>query len=300
MRVDPNYITHLSASLDASASAENSLLAQLSSGLRVASLQDDPVAVAQSTLLGSSIARDDTFVQTSAGEASSMQVADSTLGEVVKQVTSAISLAVQGNDSALNSSNASTIAQQLIGVRDQVLSLANTNYQGQYLFGGSQGSVQPFTLNTAAAPATVNYAGDASLQFVQTPSGQQIQTNLPGSAVFGTGSSGVLGALNQLIADFAGGAPTSATLTAHTGALTASLTQLSGQRATLDSSLSQLQSTSTYIQTQEAQLTVAQSGLVSADPVAVATQLSSAETQHQALLSVINTLGSSNLFSLMR
>jgi flagellar hook-associated protein 3 FlgL len=54
------------------------------------------------------------------------------------------------------------------------------------------------------------------------------------------------------------------------------------------------------VQTQEAQLSVAQSSLVSADPTAVATQLSQAETQHQALLSVINALGSSNLFSLMK
>lgn len=299
MRVDPNYLTNLTASLNASTGAEATLTSELSSGLRVASLQDDPVAVEQSALLGSAMARDDTFVQTASGEASTMQVADSTLGEVVQQVTSAISLAVQGNDGALNASNVSTIAQQLGGIRDQVLSLANTNYQGQYIFGGSQGSVQPFTLNTGTTPATVNYAGDASLQYVQTPSGQQVQVNLPGSAVFGSGSSGVLGALNQLIADFSSGTPVSATVSSDTAALTTALGQLSGQRATLDSSLSQLQSSSTYIQTEQSQLSVAQSGLVSADPATVASQLSSAETQYQALLSVIHTLGSTDLFSLI-
>jgi flagellar hook-associated protein 3 FlgL len=46
---------------------------------------------------------------------------------------------------------------------------------------------------------------------------------------------------------------------------------------------------------------VAQGGLVSANPEIVATQLSSAETQHQALLSVIDTLGNQeDLFQLMR
>jgi flagellar hook-associated protein 3 FlgL len=82
--------------------------------------------------------------------------------------------------------------------------------------------------------------------------------------------------------------------------LTTALGQLSSQRSTLDSALSTLQATSTYTQTVESQLKVAQGTLVSADPVAVATQLSQAEVQHQALLSVINALGSSNLFSLMR
>jgi flagellar hook-associated protein 3 FlgL len=299
MRVDPNYISNLAAALNQSTSQEVTLTSELSSGLRVASLQDGPVAVAQSTLLGSSIAKDDTFVQTASSQSSRMQVTDSTLGEVVTQITSALSTAVSGNNGTLNATNLASIAQTLSGIRDQVLSLANTSYQGQYLFGGSQGSAPPFTLDTSTTPATATYNGDASAQYVETPSGQKIQVNLPGSAVFGAAGSGVLGALNQLISDFSSGATTAA-LTAHTGALTTALGQLSSQRSTLDSALSRLQATSTYVQTEESQLKVAQSNLVSADPVAVATQLSQAEIQHQALLSVINALGSSNLFSLMK
>jgi len=299
MRVDPNYIINLTASLDQSTSEEDTLTSELSSGLRVATLSDDPVAVAQSTLLGSSISRDDTFVQTASNESSRLQVADSTLGEVVTQVTSAISAAVAGNNGTLNASDIVSVAQQLSGIRDEVLSLANTSYQGQYLFGGSQGSTPPFTLDTSTTPATANYTGDNNVEYVETPNGQKIQVNLPGSSVFGAAGTGVLGALNQLISDFSGGATTAA-ITADTSALTTALGQLSSQRSTLDSSLSRLQSSSTYAQTEESQLKVAQSGLVSADPAAVASQLSTAETQHQALLSVINALGGSDLFSMMK
>jgi len=299
MRVDPNYISNLAAALDQSTQRENTLTSELSSGLSVALLSDGPVAVAQSTLLGSSIAKDDTFVQTASNVSSRMQVTDSTLGEVVTQITSALSTAVGGNNGTLNASDLASVAQALSGIRDQVLSLANTSYQGQYLFGGSQGSTPPYTLNTSTNPATAVYNGDSNVQYVETPSGQKIQVNLPGSSVFGAAGSGVLGALNQLISDFSGGATTAA-LTADTGALTTALGQLSSQRSTLDSALSRLQATSTYAQTEESQLKVAQSNLVSADPAAVATQLSQAETQHQALLSVINALGSSNLFSLMK
>ena len=299
MRVDPNYISNLAAALDQSTGQENTLTSELSSGLRVASLSDGPVAVAQSTLLGSSIAKDDTFVQTASNESSRMQVTDSTLGEVVTQITSALSTAVSGNNGTLNASDLASVAQTLSGIRDQVLSLANTSYQGQYLFGGSQGSAPPFTLDTSTNPATAVYNGDANVQYVQTPSGQQIRVNLTGSAVFGAAGSGVLGALNQLISDFSSGA-TTASLTADTGASTTALGQLSSQRSTLDSALSRLQSTSTYAQTEESQLRVAQSNLVSADPASVATQLSQVETQHQALLSVINALSGPNLFSLMK
>jgi len=298
MRVDPNYVVNLAAAVDQSSANENTLTSELSSGLRVSSLQDDPVAVAQSTLMTSAIAKDDRYVQTASNESSLLQVADTTLGEVVKQLTSALSLAVQANSGTLNASNLATVTQQLSGIRDQVLSLANTSYQGQYLFSGSQGSVQPFTLDTSTTPATATYNGDASLQSIETPSGQKIQVNLPGSDIFG-GASGAFTALNQLIADISGGAP-SATLTADTSALATSLGQVSSQRSILDSSLSRIQSTSLYTQTQQAQLKVQQNSLVAADAATVATQLSSAETQHQALLSVMSAVQKTNLFDYLQ
>lgn len=298
MRVDPHYVVNLAAAVDQSSANETTLTSELSSGLRVSSLQDDPVAVAQSTLMTSAIAKDDRYVQTASSESSLLQVADTTLGEVVKQLTSALSLAVQGNNSTLNASNLATISQQLSGIRDQVLSLANTSYQGQYLFSGSQGSVQPFTLDTSTTPATTTYNGDASLQSIETPSGQKIQVNLPGSDIFG-GASGAFTALNQLIADLSGGAP-SAAITADTSALTTALGQVSTQRSILDSSLSRIQSTSLYTQTQEAQLKVQQNSLVAADTATVATQLSSAETQHQALLSVMSAVQKTNLFDYLQ
>jgi len=82
--------------------------------------------------------------------------------------------------------------------------------------------------------------------------------------------------------------------------LSAALSQLSGQRSLLDGSLSRLQATSTYAQTEESQLTVQQGSLVSADPASIATQLSAAETQSQALMSVISTLEKNSLFNYLQ
>lgn len=299
MRVDPNYVSNLAGALNQSSSVEATLANELSSGLRVTSLQDDPTAVAESTLLSSAISKDDTFVQTASGTQSTMQVSDSTLGEVVSQLTSALSLAVSGGSGTLNSANIASIEQQLTGIRAQVLSLANTSYLGQSLFAGSQGSVKPFTLDTSTSPATTSYVGDTNVNYVETPSGQKIQTNLAGSDLFGSGSSGVFGALNQLIADFSG-STVSATAAADTGTLSAALGNLSAQRSLLDGSLSRLQATSTYAQTEESQLKVQQGNLVSADPASVATQLSSAEVQNQALMSVMTALEKTDLFDYLQ
>jgi flagellar hook-associated protein 3 FlgL len=299
VRVDPNYVSNLVGALNQSSSLEATLTNELSSGLRVTSLQDDPAAVAESTVMASAISKDDTFVQTASGTQSMMQVSDSTLGEVVSQLTSAVSLAIAGGNGTANSANIASIEQQLTGIRDQILSLANTSYLGQSLFAGSQGSVKPFTLDTSTSPATTSYVGDTSANYVETPSGQKIQTNLVGSDVFGSGTTGVFGALNQLIADFSG-TTASASAIADTGTLSAALSNVSGQRSLLDGSLSRLQATSTYTQTEESQLKVQQGSLVSADPASVATQLSSAETQNQALMSVMTALEKTDLFDYMQ
>jgi flagellar hook-associated protein 3 FlgL len=292
MRVDPNYISNLATAIGLSSSAEDKLTNELSSGLRVTSLEDDPVAAAQSVLITSSIARNDAYIQAASGESSMLQVSDSTLGEVVTQLTSALTLAVQGTNGTLNSANTAAIVQQLNGIRDQVLSLANASYQGKYLFAGSQGTTKPFSLDTSTFPATVSYAGDTISQHVETPNGQQIQVNLPGTTVFGAIGSGVFDALNQLIANFSNGSASSA----DSAALTDALSKLSEQRSVLDNSLNRLQSTSSYAQTEESQLKAQQSALVSADTVSVATNLKSAEVQNQALLSVMSALQKLNLF----
>jgi flagellar hook-associated protein 3 FlgL len=300
LRVDPYYLSTLTGALNQSSSAINNLTSELSSGLSIQSLQDNPVAVAQSALLAGQIEQTDTFVQSATGVGSTLQVADSTLGDVVTQIDKALSLAVEGSNGTQNASNNASVAQSLTGILSEVVSLANTSYQGQYLFSGSQGSVQPFTLDTSTTPPTATYAGDTNVQAIDVPGGQKLPINLPGSSVFGSGTTGVVGALSQLIGDISSGAST-ASITTDTAALTTALGQLSAQRSTLDSSLSRLNSASTFAQTSESQLVVTQGSLISANPEAVATQLSSAETQHQALLSVINTLANQqDLFQLLK
>ena len=83
MRADPSYVSSLTQALSSSTKASNDLASQLSSGLRVGSLSDDPGAAAQSLQLGSQISRVDTYIQTAANQSSMLQITDSTLGEVV-------------------------------------------------------------------------------------------------------------------------------------------------------------------------------------------------------------------------
>jgi flagellar hook-associated protein 3 FlgL len=299
MRVDPNYVSGLVVSLNSSTLSEQKLTSELSSGLRVSSLSDDPVAAGQASLLSSAISQDDSFVQTASTAQSLMQVTSSTLSSVVTQLTSGISQAVSGNSGTANAADLSAISQQLGSVRDQVVSLANTSYQGIYIFAGSQGNVQPFTVNSTTSPATTTYNGDAQVNTITTENGQQLQTTLAGSAVFSASGADVMTALNNLIADFSSGS-VSATASVDIGALKNALSNVSQQQSILGSSLARIESASTYAQTDAVNRTAAAGALVAADPATVATQLSSAETQNQALMSVIGTVEKQDLFSYLQ
>ena len=304
MTVNPNYVRGLAAAISQSSGATQKLTAELSSGLRVTQLSDDAVAAAQNVGISNSIGRLDTFVQTATADQGRMQVADNALGQVVMQVTSALSLAVSAGNGTLSAVDFASVQAHVTSLRDSVVALANTSYQGHYVFAGSQGGPTPFTVNSFVNPATVTYNGDAVTQKLQTPDGQLVALNVPGSSVFTNGSGNLLGTLNQLISDLgaaANGTGTTANIQADSTALSQALGVVSWQRSTLDSGLSQLISVATYSSTQESVYKAQQSGLLSADPVSVATDLKTAEVQRQALLGVTSALeGARNLFDYLR
>lgn len=298
MRMDPNYNVQVTQAINLATANEQTLTNELSSGLRVSSLSVDPVAAAANVQLSGSISRIDSFVQSSAGVQGRLQVTDTTLGDVVSQVTSALSLAVSAASGTLSAAGLGAIAQQVTDIRNNIVASANASYQGQYLFSGSRGSTKPFTLDTATDPATTTYNGDGVTNTIETPTGQKVQVNLPGSSVFQGSGGDLLGTLNQLVSDLTAG--NTAGIQADSTTLVAGLGQVTTQRAGLDSSMSRLAATTSYANTQGTALKAQQSALLSADPASVATDLKAVEVQYEALLGTEAVLSKEDLFDFLK
>jgi flagellar hook-associated protein 3 FlgL len=194
----------------------------------------------------------------------------------------------------------SKLANQLTGVLGEVESLANTSYQGQYIFSGAVVSTAPFATTTGQTPNTTSYSGDQNVNYLETPNGQKIQLNIPGSQIFlGAGTNSVFGALNSLIADYSATSVNTDQAVQDTEALGTALNYVSQQRVSVDNSISQVTAASDATTNVQLQLTSAQSTLMQADVAGLATQLSLSKTQQTALESMIATLDSSSntLFS---
>lgn len=300
MRVDPFYVTNLVGSLDQAQANEQQLSAELSGGVSITSLSQNPTGSGENALLLNQIQQDDSFTQSANLVTGQLQVADSALGSVVTQLTQAISLATSANNGTMNSSDVKSVSNQISGILDEVTSLANTSYRGQYIFAGGQTSTAPFTTSTATTPAVTSYNGDQSVNYLVSPNGQKIQLNMPGSQIFlGGKTNSVFGALNALVADYSSGSVNTMQAVKDTQALGTALNYVSQQRVVIDNSMTQVSSSSEAVTNVQLQLTTAQTDLMQADIPTVSTQLSLAETQQTALEDIISQLNSSqnSLFS---
>ena len=120
-------------------------------------------------------------------------------------------------------------------------SLANTSYQGQYIFAGGQTATAPFSTSTATSPAVTSYNGDENVNYLELPNGQKIQLNVPGDQIFlGSGANSVFGALNALVADYSSGTVNTGQAVSDTEALSTALNYVSQQRVTIDNSMTQI------------------------------------------------------------
>lgn len=271
--------------------AYNSDLQQVDSGQKLNSLSDDPAAVGEYVNNKFEAAQLDQFTQTISGVQGSIQAADSALNAVGESLTSAISLAVNGSNGTLSTQQRQALATQAQNIQQQVLSLANSEFQGVYLFGGTKSASAPYTQSGSA----VTYNGDNNSNTVEVAPGVSVKTNLPGSAVFNQSGADVFQALQDLVTALQSGNSTQ--VGNVTQELNAAANNVGVQRSNYDFALSQVQTSSTIVTADQTQLTQQQSTLIDADPAEAITNLEQAQTTLQAALSAGGKMSQDSLLN---
>ena len=203
----------------------------------------------------------DAQFQTNIGDLQSkFQVADSVMNSAVQLMTSAISLGTQGATGTLTDANRQSIAAQVAGLQQQMLSLANTSYQGTYIFSGTNVTAQPFAQDSSS-PSGVTYNGNSAVTTVQISQGQSLQTNLSGDQVFANSSGNAFAALNDLANALNSGTGIAAANTEVQNAFNS----LNKQREFYGNGLNQLQSAESFLSQDTLNLSQQQNNLIGAD-----------------------------------
>ncbi len=296
MRVDAISLQNLVASMADLNTKQTGIAQEMSSGVRLSALSDDPTAAGQAVGMADSLRQDDAFIASASTVGSRMQAADTALSSVVTQLTAAVSTAVGGMNDPQSDTTRAAAVTQLQSIRSSLFSLANSSYGGTYLFAGTS-NVQPFTQTD---DGIVTYGGNDASASVPLLSGGTVQSSLPGSSIFTASGASVFGALNDLITSLSSGAVDATTSTTLVSNLRSALSNVSAQRSVLDTAQSRLSSESDYVNTQETNLKAQQSTLLSADTATLATELSAVTTQRSALMSTIAIVEKGSLFDYLQ
>ncbi|MGA8220394.1 MAG: flagellar hook-associated protein FlgL [Candidatus Acidiferrales bacterium] len=279
IRVNPNIIPDILAGLDVVQQQLNTSDLQLASGQSINSPSDNPSGTAQLVLNKAAQNQVDTFQTNISDLQTKLNTADSALSSAVNAVNQAISLGVEAGNSGLSDQQRQAIAQQLTGIQQQLIGIGNTSSGNTYLFAGTLVETPPFVADNTV-PAGVDYNGNTSVTSVELQNGENVNTNVPGNQLFLNPSGSLLGTLNQLIT----------AVQTNVGIGTASTnfgqaaTVFESQRQFYGVTLDQLQSTSTFLNSESVQLTTQQTNIAGADLAKVASNFSQSQVAYESLI----------------
>ncbi len=296
IRVNPDQVPDLVAGIDTVRQQLNSEDLQLASGKSINAPSDNPAGAAALTINEAAQNQTDTYTSNVTDLQTKLQIGDSALSSVVTALEQAISLGTEAGNSTLSNANRGAIANQLSGIQQQIVSLANTTSGGTFLFSGTLVETQPFTLDPSS-PNGVDYAGNNSVQSVELSPGQNLDVNVPGSQIFLNPSGNVFQAVNQLIAAI----QTNTNIGTAVTNLGQAAQEFNAQRQTYGTALNQLTTTGNFLANEEIQLQTQQSNIGGANLAKVTADFSQSDTAYSALLeSAAKVLSLPNLLTYLQ
>ncbi|WP_425258362.1 flagellar hook-associated protein FlgL [Rubrivivax sp. RP6-9] len=175
---------------------------RLTSGKRVATASDDPVAAARAERALAAMVRAEANQRALEASRNVMQQAETAMGDAGELLQQARELVLNAGNGSYADADRKTLANALRGIREQLLSVANRNDgAGSYVFAG-QGTDSPPFVDT---PAGVVYRGAAGQS--DAPSDEPLPLSVDGqqtwlgapAAVAGDPALSVFGVLDRVI-----------------------------------------------------------------------------------------------------
>ena len=155
---------------------------QVSSGRRILSPSDDPVASARVLEVSQSQSLNKQYDTNTGSATSSLGLEDSMLSSVGNLIQDVRTAAIQAANAPLTDQDRAGIAMELRSRYQELLGLANsTDGNGQYMFSGYKGATKPFAENSLG---NVTYQGDQGQRLIQISPSRQMAVSDSGASVF--------------------------------------------------------------------------------------------------------------------
>jgi flagellar hook-associated protein 3 FlgL len=281
MRVDPNLSSLLNIGIQDTEQALNTAVQQVATGQRVSVPSDDPSAASANVQSLAESANVDRYTKNGDAVVSQAQMADSALSNVVNELNQAITLGTQGADGSMTSDDRASIATQLQSLLSQVVSQANTTFNGVSLFSGTTAAMPAFVLDSTS-PNGYSYQGNSGVNTAVIGDNLQVNVNVPGDQVFTNPNGNVLGSLTQLISALGSG--TSTDIGNAVAGVKTALTNVSQQRVLYAGVVNQVNAQESFLSQETISLTSQQQSLTGVDMSVAVSNLTQAQIAHSTIL----------------
>jgi flagellar hook-associated protein 3 FlgL len=279
MRISPQTSEIVLNALRISDQQEQTALSQLTTGKRVNVASDDPSAAALEVNIAYQIDSCDQFSRSMSSVYSELQTADSSLNSAVTALQRAITLGTEGANGTMSQQNRNTVAQEVTGISQQVLSVANLSYNGHYVFGGTANSQPPYVTDGAG---NVTYQGNNNVNSVEIETGHTIAINQPGSQLFSAAGANVFQSLNDLVTALQDPSSTTDDIGNATTEIRNAYDRLTSARTFYGSTVDQVLSSQDFVNSEQVQLSQQQNSTIGVDMNVAATNLTNAEAARTA------------------
>ncbi|HLJ46268.1 MAG TPA: flagellin [Bryobacteraceae bacterium] len=284
----------------------NSLQAQISSGIRINRASDDPSVLADVFQTRSDLAHVQQVQKNLSAVQTEAQTADTTLQQAVQLVQSASVLASQGANSLTAASDRTQLSAQVSGILSQLVSDANAEVNGQFIFSGDQPTSAPYQLDpTNLVTGTQQLVTAPSTRLIQDANGVTFAPALTAQQIFdvrdssnnpttGNVFAAIQGLINALNADDPTQVSNSITALNQAG------TYLNQQLAFYGDVQNRITTAQSIAQTYQTNDTQTLSKLQDADVASDAIQLTQLNTQLNASLGAASKMRTSSLFDYLK
>ena len=296
IRVNPNILLDLLSALQQTRQQEAASTLELATGSRINQPSDDPAGAAALVSNGEQSAQADSFLRSITSVNGQLQTADSTLSSVVTALQRAISLGVQGANGTLSNTDRADVAAELTGIQQQLISLANTSYQGEFIFSGTA-TTQPFVASSSSSGVT--YQGNNGINNVQVGTNYSLAVNQPGSQVFTAPGADVFQSISDLIAALQNNSGPSS-INSAVSEVSNAFDHITSQRVFYGNAVNQLNAQQNYLNSEKVNLSTAADSIGGADMAATAANLNQAELAMNAELSAMSRIGQASLFDYLK
>jgi len=164
---------------------------QMTTGLRLTRPSDSPSDATTVMHLDSTLERHEQYLKNLNFAGDYLSATDSALSEIYTLVNEAHEVALEGmNSGASLSSTYGSLAQQIDGILEQLVTVSNRTSYNSYIFGGAAGDTAPFE---AISSGGVIYHGSTAQQQTRVADDTMLTFSVSGITVFGAMSSQVVG-----------------------------------------------------------------------------------------------------------